>query len=230
VIRTTTAVVLVVGVLTARNVAGEWLVPAALYVPVNLATAALLVAIGRTSGLSARDLGLSRATARSGLVIGVLVAAVAIAGVAIGAALPLTRGWFEDERVADVDTLAELAYQALVRIPLGTALLEEIAFRGVLLALVARLCPLGVAVAVSSALFGLWHIRPTFGALAANDLASSMWPRAGAVTGAVVVTALGGVVLCALRLRARSLLAPLVVHASTNSAATVTAYAVLRGS
>jgi uncharacterized protein len=228
--RTWVAVALVVGVLAARNVAGEWLVPAALYVPVNLATAALLVAIGRTAGLNARELGLSRTTAHRGLVVGVVLAAVVVAAIAVGAALPLTRGWFEDERVADVDRLAELAYQALVRIPLGTALLEEFAFRGVLLALFARLGPIGLAVAFSSALFGLWHIRPTLGALAANDLASSVWSQAGAVTGAVLVTFLGGCVFCALRLRAGSLLAPLVVHASTNSAATAAAYTVLRGS
>jgi uncharacterized protein len=223
----TTAVALVVGVLAARNVAGEWLVPSALYVPVNLVTAALLVAIGRAAGVSARDLGLSRHTAGRGLAVGAAVAAVIGAGIALGAALPLTQGWFEDERVADVDTPGELAYQALVRIPLGTALLEELAFRGVLLALLARIRPVATAVAVSSALFGLWHIRPTLGTLAANDVTGA-WSQAGGVTGAVIVTAIGGVLFCALRLGARSLLAPMVVHAATNSAAIVAAYVVLR--
>ncbi|HZA79427.1 MAG TPA: CPBP family intramembrane glutamic endopeptidase [Acidimicrobiales bacterium] len=225
----TTAVILVVGVLAARNVAGEWLVPAALYVPVNLGTAALLVMIGRASGLSARQLGLSRATLRPGLVVGGIGAALVVVGVVLGAVVPLTRPWFEDERVADVDSLADLAYQALVRIPLGTALLEELAFRGVLLALLARVRPIGTAVTVSSVLFGLWHIRPTLGALATNDLAQSAWSQAGAVTGAVVLTTVGGFVFCGLRLGSRSLLAPLIVHASANSAATVAAWIVLRG-
>jgi membrane protease YdiL (CAAX protease family) len=224
-----TAVIVVLGVLTARNVAGEWLVPAAVYVPVNLGTAALLVMLGRASGLSGHELGLSRATTRRGLVVGGVGAAVVVVGVVLGAVVPLTRPWFGDERVADVDTLAELAYQALVRIPLGTALLEELAFRGVLLALLARVRPMGTAVTVSSVLFGLWHIRPTLGALATNDLAQGAWSQAGAVTAAVVLTALGGFLFCGLRLGARSLLAPLAVHASTNSAATVAAYMVVGG-
>ena len=222
------SVVIVVGVLAARNVAGESLVPSAWYVPVNLATAGALVVIGRAGGLSAREVGLARATVRRGLVVGGVGAAIVVAGIVVGAALPLTRGWFEDERIADIDSRSELAYQALVRIPLGTALFEELAFRGVLLGLLARICPMRTAVVASSVLFGLWHIRPTLSALATNDLAQSAWAQAGAVTAAVVLTTVGGFVFCALRLGSRSLLAPLLVHAATNSAATVAAYTVLR--
>jgi membrane protease YdiL (CAAX protease family) len=83
------------------------------------------------------------------------------------------------------------------------------------------------AVAVSSLLFGLWHIRPTVGTLATNDLAESAWPQVGAVTVAVVLTTVGGVLFCALRLASRSLVAPLIVHTATNSAAVVAAYVVL---
>jgi CAAX protease family protein len=49
--------------------------------------------------------------------------------------VPVTCPWFEDQRVAEVDTPVELAYQALVRIPFGSAVLEEFAFRGVLVGL-----------------------------------------------------------------------------------------------
>jgi membrane protease YdiL (CAAX protease family) len=155
---------------------------------------------------------------------------IIVAGIAAGALIPLTRPWFEDQRVADIDTASALAYQSLVRIPLGTALLEEFAFRGVLLALLARVRPMGTAVVVSSVLFGLWHIRPTLSALATNDLAATGWAQSGAVTAAVVLTTLGGFLFCALRLGSDSLVAPLVVHATTNSSATVAAYAVLHGS
>jgi membrane protease YdiL (CAAX protease family) len=225
----TTAAAIVVGVLAVRNVVGDSLVLAVLYVPVNLATAALLAIVSCSAGLSAGELGLSRAAAPRGVVVGVAVAGIVVAGIAVGAAMPLTRPWFEDQRMADVDTAVELAYQTLVRIPLGTAVLEEFAFRGVLLGLLARMGPMKTAVAVSSLLFGLWHIRPTLGTLATNDLAEGAWAQVGAVTTAVALTTVGGLLFCALRLSSGSLVAPLIVHTATNSAAIVAAYVVLHG-
>jgi uncharacterized protein len=222
-------VAIAVGVLAVRNVVGESLVPASLYVPINLATVALLAIVSRSAGLSAAELGLSRAAAPRGVVVGLAVAGVVVAGIAAGAGLPLTRPWFEDQELADVDTGGELAYQALVRIPFGTAVLEEFAFRGVLLGLLARMAPTGTAVAVSSLLFGLWHIRPTLGTLAANDLAAGAWAQAGAIIAAVALTTAGGLLFCALRLASGSLVAPLIVHSATNSAAIVAAYVVLHG-
>jgi uncharacterized protein len=224
-----TAVAIVVGVLAVRNTVGEPLVVPVLYVPVNLTTAGLLAVVSRAAGLSAGELGLSRAAAPRGAVVGLAVAAIVVTGIALGAAIPLTRPWFEDQRIADVDTAVELSYQALVRIPLGTAVLEEFAFRGVLLALLARMVPMKTAVAVSSLLFGLWHIRPTLGTLATNDLAEGAWSQVGGVTAAVALTTVGGLLFCALRLASGSLLAPLIVHAATNSAAIVAAYVVLHG-
>jgi membrane protease YdiL (CAAX protease family) len=221
-------VAIAVGVLAVRNGVGEFGLPL-LYVPVNLATATVLAIVSCSSGLSARELGLSRAAAPRGAVVGVAVAAIVVAGIATGAAVPVTRPWFQDQRMADVDTAVELAYEALVRIPLGTAFLEEFAFRGVLLGLLARMGPMKTAVAVSSLLFGLWHVRPTLGALATNDLAEGAWTRAGAVTAAVALTTIGGLLFCALRLASGSLVAPLIVHAATNSAAIVAAYIVLHG-
>jgi CAAX protease family protein len=181
----TAAVAIAVGVLAVRSAVGESLVPPVLYVPVNLATAALLALVSWSAGLSASELGLSRAAAPRGVVVGVAVAVIVVAGIAVGAALPATRPLFEDQRIADVHRAVELAYQALARIPLGTALVEEFAFRGALLGLLARVGPMRTAVAVSSLLFGLWHIRPTLGALAANDLAEGVWSQVGAVTAGV---------------------------------------------
>jgi membrane protease YdiL (CAAX protease family) len=95
--------------------------------------------------------------------------------------------------------------------------------------LLARMGPMKTAVAVSSLLFGLWHIRPTLGTLAANDLAEGAWAQVGAVTAAVALTTVGGLLFCALRLTSGSLFAPLIVHTATNSAALVAAYVVLHG-
>jgi membrane protease YdiL (CAAX protease family) len=130
--------------------------------------------------------------------------------------------------VADLGGVGDLAYVTLVRIPLGTAVFEEFAFRGVLLALLARRWSIRTAVVASSVLFGLWHIRPTLSAVGINDPTAGGMTVAAAVTGAVVATAAAGALFCALRLRADSLLAPIVVHAVVNGASTVAAYVVLR--
>jgi membrane protease YdiL (CAAX protease family) len=214
-------------VLTARNVAGETFIPSRLYVPVNVAVAGLLLAIAAASRLSLADIGLSPSRVLTGLrVAGVIVVIVAVA-IALGAGLPLTRGFFEDQRIAAIDGGGALAYQVLVRIPFGTALLEEVAFRGVLLALLSRHVSTAAAVAISSALFGLWHINPTLSALATNELAPGVLAQTGAVTAAVIFTAIGGALFCGLRLATDSLVAPLVVHAAINSLATLAAYLVL---
>lgn len=221
------SVAVVVGVLAVRNVAGERFVPSGWYVPLNLAVALVLVLVAGRSGLSARDVGLSRERIGSGLAVGGAVAALAAAVIVGGALLPWTRPFFEDQRIADIRGGGELAYQTLVRIPLGTVLLEELAFRGVLLALLARQRSMGTAVVVSSLLFGLWHIHPTLSALAANDLATGAASRVGAVAGAVAFTAVSGVFFCGLRLGSDSLLAPMVVHATVNGVSTTVAYVVL---
>ena len=81
----------------------------------------------------------------------------------------------------------------------------------------ARLLPRAGAVGFSAAVFGLWHIRPTLGALAANDLAGGPLARTGAVLLACLGTAAAGVLFAGLRQRSGSLLAPALLHLATNS-------------
>jgi membrane protease YdiL (CAAX protease family) len=191
------------------------------YVPLNITAAVLLVALARRWGVGWGELGFGhwREGARLGLMVAALLALILTAGVA----LPLTRGLFDDARLADVGA-AGFLYRAVVRIPLGTTLLEEVAFRGVLLAAWGRrLYPAAAAVA-SSVVFGLWHIRPTLDALATNDLATDAATQFVAVTAAVVGTFVAGLFFCYLRARSRSLLAPVIVHAVVNSASTALAW------
>jgi CAAX protease family protein len=220
------AIAVAVGLLALRNV-GNVLVPSALYVPINLVVAALLAVVATCAGVSPAELGLSRRTAGTGLAAGAVIAVAAAAVIGAAAAVPWARPLFEDQRVGDIAGGGELAYVTLVRIPLGTALFEEFAFRGVLLALLARRWSTGAAVAGSSMLFGLWHIRPTLSAVGINDPTADGLAVTAAVAGAVVVTAVAGVLFCGLRLATDSLLAPVVVHGAVNSSSTVAAYVVL---
>lgn len=203
----------VVALLAARNL-GEIVLPGTAYVPVNLATGTVLVALARRAGSSWEDLGLSGRHLRRALAVGGAAASVAVAGMLAGAAVPMTRGVFDDERVAARAGAGELLYQTAYRIPLGTVLFEELAFRGVLLAVLRQRLSLRAAVTVDSALFGLWHIVPTLAAARANGIVGA--GRLGLVVGSVLLTAAGGVVFCALRLRGHHLVAPAMLHLAFN--------------
>ena len=106
----------------------------------------------------------------------------------------------------------------LLRIPVGTVAWEEIAFRGVLQAALSRVMDEPAATVVGSAVFGLWHIRPTAEALAVNGLAASRGARIAAIAGVVVGTAGAGAVLSLLRERSGSLAAPVLLHLAANCA------------
>lgn len=199
--------------------------PPAWYVPVNLlVTGGLLLAASQV-GLTAQDLAIERSRFRSGLRWGVIAGMVMAGVLALGAAIPATRPLFDDARTAGIGP-ALLAYRALVRIPLGTALLEEVAFRGVLFGAWQRVVTVRTAAAASSLLFGLWHVRPVLDLLAENDVAADGPERILAVIGAVLGTTIAGIAFCWLRVRSESLVAPYVAHTVVNSLATLAAYIV----
>jgi membrane protease YdiL (CAAX protease family) len=207
------ALVLAVGALAARNIAGLARSDGA-YVPVNVAMTAALVAWARRTGCTWHDLGLTPANARGALRLGGVAAAPVVAALALGAGHPATRGIFDDERVNTEAGLPELVSQTGLRIPVGTALYEEVAFRGVLLALLSRQLSVGAAVVVDSVLFGLWHVVPTIGNADANDVVGVA--RAALVAGSVVATAAGGAAFCWLRRRGRHVAAPALLHVAVN--------------
>lgn len=193
------------------------------YVPVNVLASFLLLTFGIALGLSRGELGLGGKEASAGVRLGALVGVGAACLLALGAALPLTRPLFDDARTAGIG-VGLLAYRALIRIPLGTALVEEVAFRGVLFAGWRRISSPVRAAVGSSVVFGLWHVRPAIDLLVENDVASDGPARLLAVLGAVAGTTLAGLGFCWLRLRSGSLLAPYLAHAAINSVATVFAF------
>ena len=210
----------VLGTAVTWNLAANLWLPWALYVPGSLLLAAILVSVAvKIGGCRWRDLGLDRRELRRGLGYGAVVALSVTVVLALGAALPATRGLFQDRRAAGIST-AVLLYVALVRVPFGTVLLEETLFRGVLLGLGLRRWSHMTAVNVSCLAFGLWHVLPARQVTSFNpvfaDLAGGHLGRAYGVVAAVAGTAVAGLVLCWLRLRSRSLLAPALVHATLN--------------
>ena len=194
------------------------------YVPVNVCATGTALAAAALSGLTPADLGLGRGRWLPGR-LGFRLAAGVTAGWLLVAVLPAARPLLGDKRIAALDGRAA-AYQALIRIPVGTALWEEIAFRGVLQAALRRVMPKTTAIAVTSCLFGVWHIRPTLQGLRANGLADTRGRAVAGVTAGVAGTIAGGVLFSWLRERSGSLAAPILLHAATNSGGLVTALAV----
>lgn len=181
------------------------------------AGAALLLLVARRAGLSRAEVGLA-AWKRGAVYAAVGGAALAVV-YAVAAVLPGTRAAFDDQRYQTDVGMAALT--AFVVIPLGTVLFEEVAFRGVLWGLVCVTRGPTTATAVSSVLFGLWHVLPSLRLNRANPAVADLVGagRAGqamAVTGAVLFTALAGVLLCELRRRSGSLLAPAGLHWAAN--------------
>jgi len=196
--------------------------PAAWQVPANLAAAGVGVLAARRAGASLGELGLEPSAVPAGVRVGLAAAVPIGAVVALGLARPMTRRFFADERAALVST-RELAYHTLVRIPLATALSEELLFRSALLGLGLHLHPRSRAVVASSIAFGLWHVRPALEAHASNPAGAQLANRAGGrsttVMATIGATALGGAGFAWLRLRSRSVVAPILAHATLNAAA-----------
>ncbi|KJK55671.1 CPBP family intramembrane glutamic endopeptidase [Saccharothrix sp. ST-888] len=180
-----------------------------------------LLAVEYWSGGSRAELGLGAGTLGRGARWALGCTGVVAAGYLLAALLPVTRPLFQDTRNSGLSG-ADIAFRVLVAVPVGTVLLEELAFRGVLYGLARRRWGRVGATAFSSALFGLWHIlpslhlaggKPTLAPLFGGSLAGALLADAGAV----LFTAAAGVLLCELRRRSDSLLAPAGLHWAVNS-------------
>ena len=205
-----------VTLLAASNVVSNRLWPEG-YLVWNVAMTGVLLLLARAVGLTRADLGLGGDRLQRGLVLGTVAAAAVGLVYAAAATLPATRSAFVDDRGAV--PLAAVLFVALVRIPLGTVVLEELAFRGVLPALVGG--GWWRATLVSSGLFGLWHVLPSMGS--ANAVSGALG-TSGAVVGTVLFTAAAGVVFRAWQRWSGHLVTPMLLHAATNSLGALVAW------
>ncbi|HEU4426687.1 MAG TPA: CPBP family intramembrane glutamic endopeptidase [Pilimelia sp.] len=222
------AVAATVGVMVAVAVLGRYGPPHTMLVA-GPAGAVLLLLLARSAGLGADDVGLGRRSWRRGAAYAAAcVGAVALV-YAVAALVPATRQAFLDERYRD--GLGAALLTAFVVVPLGTILFEEVAFRGVLWGLLCLASGPTRATLVSSGLFGLWHVLPSLRLNRVNPAVADLVGagRAGqvlAVVGAVVFTAMAGALLCELRRRSGSLLAPIGLHWAVNGLGVLVAAAV----
>jgi membrane protease YdiL (CAAX protease family) len=199
------ALALLVGVLAAYNVVRSAWLPAGVHLLANVAMAGVVVAIARAAGVGRIELRLARHHVPAGVRLGML----ALAAIAVIVTLAALVAEPVDLAGSMIDlSMAEMWWRVLVAIPLGTVLLEELAFRGVLAALLVRLLGARQALWCGAGVFGLWHIAP-----ALSDDRGSGWT---AVVATVIGTAAAGAAFEWLARRSRSLLAPTIAHWATN--------------
>ena len=151
----------------------------------------------------------------------VLVAMVAATVVSV--VVPAAADVFDDDRAAV--GFGEILLRALVVIPIGTVLVEELVFRGVLHGLLRRVMSSRSALIVGSALFAAWHLFPASRGSSDNAVADA----AGLpvlLGGTFLATFVAGVVFVWLRDRSDSLVAPVIAHIGTNSIPLVVAWVV----
>lgn len=218
--------VAVLSLLTAATVLVNLVLPGWAYPLCGLVATAALLGVGRWSGLRLRAIGLDRRRLRRPVVFG--LAGLGAIGVvfAVAVSVPALRGLFGDGRL-DTPDVGTLLWVTLIRIPLGTVLLEEIAFRGVLPALLGagdrwRWRP----VLLAAGLFGLWHAFPSV-ALVQNATIDSAFggvPIVVVSVLAMLAAAVAGVALHWWRHTGRGLLAPMLVHLATNSGGVLVAW------
>jgi uncharacterized protein len=195
------------------------------HLAVGLVLAACLLAVARACGLTAADLGLARSAWPAGLRWGAAAAALVGAAYAVAYLLvPMRQALPEAGGGLGRATL----WAVLVVIPLGTVVPEELAFRGLLLAQLDRRRGVLAATLLSSGLFGLWHVLPSLGGGAANAAIADVVGGDAAGTAlrvavTVVSTSVAGIVLCWLRLRSGSLLAPILAHWTVNGLGVIVA-------
>lgn len=192
------------------------------YLLISLWASGVMIAVAWLAGISWSDIGLSLSPAAQtkGLIWSAIVLAIVVVGYAVAAALPITRKGFADARTAQMG-VGRFLYHAFLRIPVGTALMEEIAFRGVLLAAMIGVWGVPWGIAGSSLLFGVWHVLPALDFHASSSTTDRMGNSRKAqlltVVGQVIGTGAAGVVFALLVVGSGSLLPAIALHASLNA-------------
>ena len=121
-------------------------------------------------------------------------------------------------------TRREMLEDVLLRVPVGIALFEELAFRGLLYSSLRRSYSVKASVLWSSAAFAAWHLAVTYTSAVQTNIADTLRvpDRArpvvtplvipAAVAGGMITTGVAGIVFALLRERTHNLFGPILAH------------------
>lgn len=178
----------------------------------GLMAALLAWALGRAR-LTVRDLGLSpRPVVGSALVGTLLSVVVAIPPVAFIALAPVFNGGPVEVEGLTGRSGAAMAYFLLFRQPVGTALFEEVAFRGVLYGVWRRVGGDRAALLATATTFSLWHVVITSSTVADSGVVSNPTLVGLGVIVSLVGLFVGGLIFAYLRWHTRSIAAAVMAH------------------
>jgi membrane protease YdiL (CAAX protease family) len=219
-------------IILASNVALNRFVKRPYTVPVGIGGSLGTIALAARAGASPLDMGLSLSTVKRGLLAGSVVGLSAAAAMLLGARVRATRRFFRDERIVSAHP-REAIYELFVRMPLVTAVGEELMFRSGFESLLARRRSANTAALISAAAFGLWHVLPTLDRVHSNpgvaDTHQGSPARQALVVSAVLgATTLGSLGLSWLSRRTGSVVAPIVTHYAINASGFVAGWLTAR--
>lgn len=211
---------LVLVALIAINIVNNRVAPQTHYLLWSFVGSVILLAIGLLDGSNFTDMGLGFDYLLPGLIWAVASITLITLVYFISSIFKKTREAFADQRIGAMSG-GRLAFQALVEVPFGTVLFEEIAFRAVLFSMLARRFGVIPAIIISSIIFGLWHILPSIGTHVNNPALGSVVGsgRRGAilaVVASVVTTTFAGILFTVMRIASGSVIAPMGFHWATN--------------
>jgi membrane protease YdiL (CAAX protease family) len=189
-------------------------IPSRFHFVANVAMIGVVGGVAVWSGLSAAQLGVDRSSTRAGLRVGAIAFAGITAAICLASLVPAVRNAMVDQ--GSPISRGQMLWRVLIRIPVGTVLLEELAFRGVLLANLRRVTSVRRSIGWSVAAFAVWHLPGVIsaGAGAGSAVASG---RAGVIVTTLVSTAVAGLGFTMLREKSGSLIASSAAHVATNS-------------
>jgi membrane protease YdiL (CAAX protease family) len=186
---------------------------------VALLLALLLYWLYRNSGLNREDIGASRISRKA---IKWSVAAFVLIFSILGLAFLAMPDIFMDERYNQ--SLLRTIVAICFWLPITTVVLEEFAFRGILLGYLLKVGSRAQALYISSALFGLWHVGSSLYVHADTFLLIKNPSRLLITFAVVLVTGIAGWAFSILRIKTNSLLVPIVAHWSLNAIGMILAW------
>jgi membrane protease YdiL (CAAX protease family) len=179
----------------------------------NLGLLSLLLLWARWVGFSLSDLGLAGAQVRIGALWGIAFGVVlALPPVAFIALTPFVTG--EPVQAGEINDLSSpaMAFRLAFRVPVGTALFEEVAFRGILYACWLRASDLRRTVLATGVVFAFWHTVITFRSVTNAEVVESVPLIALGYLAALLGLFVGGAAFALLRWRAGGVAGPFFVH------------------
>ncbi len=187
-------------------------------VPLGLLLGCLALLWGwRSERLTAAQLGLAPGHVLRSASVGLVVAiGVAVPSLVFLRFPPLVGHAVEYAPVGALSTAA-LLWRAFLWMPLDTVIPEELAFRGVLLAMLVLRCSRVRAAVASALVFAAWHGVIVSRTIAATNLQSDRVLAGLGLTGAFAAVFVGGMLFAWIRLATGHLAGAVVAHWTFNA-------------